>query len=451
VKPSGPDSWPGGRALRRSCLARAARLPAFTLLVAVAGCVTPDGGVERRTLAGLEGPIESRLGEIPERDRGLWEYRLALAALRENRPGDAAVLLDTALRRAEGVLSGPDANARRARSLFSAERTKTYIGEPYERAMAYFYRGLLYWQAGELDNARASFRAAQFADADADDAEHRGDYVLLDYLDGLASERLGGDGSDAIARAAARTQRELPAPADLGNALFVVEFGAAPRKVAAGDYGEKLTFRSGPTRAKHAVLTIGGHTLRLEPWDDLHFQATTRGDRVMDYILGNKAVFKEGADAFGDVALIGAQIAAENIYKRREEPRPPQPPARREPSRRNAGNTPGPQEKAAEAAPKAEPERDRDAERAALALGVIGVISKIASVATIAEADTRTWDNLPQYLSFGSIALPPGEYEAELEFLDSSERRIGDLSRRVLVQIGPADRDSVILLGEQAR
>jgi hypothetical protein len=34
-----------------------------------------------------------------------------------------------------------------------------FIGEPYERAMAYYYRGLLYWRDGEIDNARADVGA----------------------------------------------------------------------------------------------------------------------------------------------------------------------------------------------------------------------------------------------------------------------------------------------------
>ena len=47
----------------------------------------------------------------------------------------------------------------------------------------------------------------------------------------------------------------------------------------------------------------------LPSYDDLGFQATTRGGRVMDYILGNKAAFKATADAAGDIALAGSAIA----------------------------------------------------------------------------------------------------------------------------------------------
>src|SRR6185295_11142089 len=104
-----------------------------------------------------------------------------------------------------------DEAAKRARSYFSPERSKTFIGEPYERVMAYYYRGLLYWRDGELDNARACFRNAQFIDSAAVEQGYRGDYVLFDYLDGLATARLGDDGGDAFARANKLAKHDLPA------------------------------------------------------------------------------------------------------------------------------------------------------------------------------------------------------------------------------------------------
>ena len=64
------------------------------------------------------------------------------------------------------------------------KRKKTFIGEPYERSMAYFYRGVIYWMDGELDNARACFKSAEFEDSDAENEEYTGDWVLPDYLDG---------------------------------------------------------------------------------------------------------------------------------------------------------------------------------------------------------------------------------------------------------------------------
>ena len=87
----------------------------------------------------------------------------------------------------------------------------------------------------------------------------------------------------------------------------------------------------------------------------------------------------------------------------------------------------------------------------ALALGAIGVFAKAISVATTPEADTRSWDNLPQFLSAGTITLTPGAHEATLEFFDANERRIDSLTRKLTVTVASADRDTVVFLSELPR
>ena len=53
----------------------------------------------------------------------------------------AKPLLDDALLTVRGIY-GKDPDARKARGYFTKEERKTFIGEPYERVMAYYYRGL---------------------------------------------------------------------------------------------------------------------------------------------------------------------------------------------------------------------------------------------------------------------------------------------------------------------
>ena len=86
----------------------------------------------------------------PPRDRVLWEYRQATAAMRQGKFDVAKQNLDDALLTLGGIY-GKDADAKKARSYFHAEAKKTFIGEPYERSMAYIYRGILYWMDGELE------------------------------------------------------------------------------------------------------------------------------------------------------------------------------------------------------------------------------------------------------------------------------------------------------------
>jgi hypothetical protein len=315
----------------------------------------------------------------------------------------------------------------RARGLFTAEREKTFIGEPYERVMAFYYRGLLYWRDGQPDNARACFRSGQFIDSDAESDSYKSDYVLLDYLDGLATAKLGGDGSDAFARAQKLSKTKLPAYDPAANVLCFVEFGTGPKKIAAGPYGEQLKFRVAPSRIRSATLSIGDQNLYFLPWDNLNYQAITRGGRVMDYVLGNKAVFKQTADAVGDLALVGSSIAADNIYKEKKR-------VETDDQGRKRVVT--------------ETEKNEGAETTAIALGAIGLLGKIASAATQTQADTRTWDNLPQYLSFAALHLPPGEHPAILQFFDADGRVVADLTRRVTINVTDPAKDTVVILSE---
>ncbi len=375
----------------------------------------------------------AHLAVAAPKDRVLWQYRVGATALRRGDLDEARRQFDDALVRSAGILAdagSPD--AARSRRMFRHESEKPFVGEPYERVMASFYRGLLYWKDGEPDNARALFRNGQFIDSDTEDRTYGGDYVLLDYLDGLATERLGGDGSEALARARAISKRDLPGYDPDTNVLLVVEYGRGPRKITAGEYGELLKFRTEPSRAVKAELAVAGRTIDLPPWDDLHFQATTRGGRVMDHILGNKAVFKRNTDAVGDVALTAAVVLAQS----------------------------GPQRPSAKPKTKEEiekeKERERERQQAAVALGAAGIFSKLLSAATTPGADTRTWENLPQYLSFAALRLPPGEHEAVLNFFDAQGTQLEMRTQTFTILVPGADlalsdetpRDQVVFRSE---
>lgn len=347
-------------------------------------------------------------------DRVLWDYRIAASALRVGNFEEAKSKLDDAILSMGGIIAN-SADAAKARSLFAAESSKTFIGEPYERAMAYYYRGILYWRDGQPDNARACFRTAEFIDSDAEANEYKGDYVLFDYLDGFASEKLAADGADALKRAAANAKgRTLPPYDDQANVLVFAEYGQGPRKYAGGEYGEQLRFATTDSRAYSATLTVDGRTIPLPSYDDLNYQATTRGGRVMDYILGNKAVFKRTTNTVGDVALIGSAIAASNMY--------------REDGSRSEG-----------------------AQNTALALGAIGLIGKLASAATTPHADVRAWNNLPQRLSFAALRLPVGTYPAKLEFYDATGRKLAAQTQELSIVVDDASKDTVVFLSELKR
>jgi hypothetical protein len=409
-------------------------LPFAIAALFVAGCTyAPDDPRSQRrkpprASAGVADPAPGsaatstaadRRPPVPEKDRVLYDYRAAAAAMRTANYDEAKVRLDDAIARIGGIITN-DADAKRARGLFSPESTKTFIGEPYERVMAYFYRGILYWRDGQPDNARACFRSGQVIDSDPELEHYEADYVLLNYLDGLASAKLDADGSDALARARAHAGEKVSLPDynAAANVLIFAEYGNGPRKYAAGQNGEMLRFHTedSPSRTARLVLQNGRRVIPLPAYDDLDYQATTRGGRVMDHILGNKAFFKNSANLAGDVAFAGSAIAGSQ--------------ARHQERRGKDGD---------------------DASVTALGLGLLGVVSKVAAAATQTQADTRQWENLPQRLSFAAVKLSPGNYTGKLEFLDREGTVLEQRTQRVNIAVGSDGRDTVVFLSELKR
>ena len=367
------------------------------------GCATTKPQVPLTGDILVDGP--NMISNGPPRDKVLWQYRTAAAAMRQGKYDVAKPLFDDALLTLQGIY-GNDPEARTARGYFSAEAKKNFIGEPYERSMAYFYRGVIYWMDGELDNARACFKSAEFEDSDAEKKEYAGDWVLPDYLDGLATAKLGGDGSDALKRAQANARNITVPPYNLNaNVLFVVEFGPGPLKYASGQYGEELRFRTRPSPVLSARIQTTGVNLTVAPTDDVNFQATTRGGRVMDHVLANKAVFKGTTSAVGDVALIGGLTTAAA-----------------------SGN--------------------HTTQAVGLGIALAGLISKGISAATTPEADTRTWDNLPQFISFATATLSPGPHVVRVEFLDAAGKPVENLTKIINLEIPNDGRNKLIFVSD---
>jgi hypothetical protein len=377
------------------------------LALSISGCAT-GGGRHKIALTGnimVDGP--NAIANGPPRDKVLWEYRTAAVAMRQGQYDEAERYLDDALTTLQGIY-GPDPSARKARGYFHAESKKTFVGEPYERSMACIYRGILYWRDGQPDNARACFRSAEIEDSDTEKHQYAGDWVLPDYLDGLATVKLGGDGSDAFKRAQADAKGlTLPPYNPKANVLFFVEFGPGPTKYATGRYRQELRFSTPPSPVKSAEIKVDSLDIPVAPTDDVAFQATTRGGRVMDHILGNKAVFKATTGAVGDVALIGGLGAAALS-------------------------------------------RDRTTAEVGLGLALAGAVSEVISAATTPAADTRAWDDLPRYLSFACLPLPPGQHVATVQFRDASGRVLPNLTKVVMFAVPPDGKDKVIFVSDES-
>ena len=339
------------------------------------------------------------------RDEVLLKSRAAADAMHRTQFEQARPLLDDVLLSLGGISAG-DRSARQARSNFREESNKNFRGEPYERVMAYFYRGILYWMDGEPDNARACFKSAQLQDADAENGQYQADYVSLDYLDSLATAKLGGSASDAWERA--RKHARLGAPPALdpqANVLVFFEMGTGPRKYAAGEHGEQLRFANGTSRATRVRLNLGGRLSEAIALDDLSWQATTRGGRLMDHVLKNKAVFKDSTDSIGNVGILAGSALAIGGHG-----------------------------------------RNSVADEVGVGLLAAGIVSKLISAAVTPHADTRQWDNLPNLIGFTSLHAPPGPQKLTVEFLDAAGRVT--LTRDANFTIVPGGRDVVLFFSD---
>jgi len=165
-----------------------------------------------------------------------------------------------------------------------------------------------------------------------------------------------------------------------------------------------LRFRPGSSETREVMIRIGPQAVHIGPYDDLNFQATTRGGRVMDHILGNKAVFKSATDAAGNIGLMSGMVLA----------------------------------------------TQHDTEAVGLGLLAAGMFSKVLSASTRPEADTRSWDNLPLYLSFASVELPPGQHTATVEFLDANRKPIPKFTKTLTLNVPAGAGDKVVYVSDKS-
>lgn len=247
----------------------------------------------------LKVPYE-RLYQEGRRNEVLNLMEVGLTAYKAGYYDVAEKVLDTAILNINGVYADNDA-AQKARSLWHEEGRKDFKGEPYERSMVFFYRGLLYLRNADYDNARASFINGIMHDAFAEEDQNRSDFALFLYLAGWSAMQMG---SDELAQAhfdelkVYRPDADIPTSND--TVLAIVETGKSPRKLADGKGHYQLVYRRGKKFKENRVaLSYGGWTEKAYPMEDIFFQASTRGGRTVDKIIEGKVAFKKNTEDFG--------------------------------------------------------------------------------------------------------------------------------------------------------
>jgi tetratricopeptide (TPR) repeat protein len=380
---------------------RSAGLAIAPVLVVLAGCAQQYQAHEQAVAVPPE-TMAAYLEDKPEPARRLYQrvllegdrnvtlndMRAGLASFELDDAPVAVGSFDDALSRIEAIYAN-NPKAEQARSLWVKENIKDFKGEPYERAMAYYYRGLLYFKSGDYENARASFKGAMLQDTLSATETFSKSFALMAYLEGWASKCAGDSGlaadsfNEAIGLNAALT---VPRPED--NALLIAELGGSPIKVAVGEHREKLQFQRGSGWAEESAtfLVPRGSTGSAPSYQlaepvkaaDLYIQASTRGGRPIDAILDNKAVYKDTTNTVGDVAMAagGATFAAGLL----------------------SGN--------------------RDAAIAGALVGLFGAMAKASADAMRPEADVRYWDNLPDTIMLATLVAPDPLIEAAVQYKD---------------------------------
>lgn len=305
----------------------------------------------------------ARLQAAAPKDAVLFTLQAGLAGMAEGQRAESGVLFDRALASIEGMFANTE-NAAKARSLWYEEGAKDYKGEPYERSMAFYYRGLLYLAEGDYENARASFRGGILQDAFAEEEQHRADFATLMLLEGWANQLIGekGQARDAY-REVARLRPGWQEPSPDANLLVVAELGGAPRKLGDGISNDEIVYRKAKRMPERGLkLTLDGNPVQTQLVEDLFYQATTRGGRPIDRVIAGKVAFREATGAVGD--LFGT-IASEGAVWSAA-------------AGQSNGNALG-------------------------AVAAVGAIASIISINVKPKADVRYWNNLPETIHVAAV------------------------------------------------
>jgi len=292
---------------------------ALALGVIVAGCATGPTEFQTRALdAGQQQVVDSKPEALQplyqtlyaegRRNEVLNLMEIGAEAYHLGYLDEAREALDRAIVDIESVYADNEA-ARRARSLWYEEAEKDFKGEPYERCMVYFYRGMIYLHDGDYGNARASFISGLLHDAFAEEEQHSADFASLVFLAGWAAQ-LGG--RDRLAREHFEEYREFrpdgPLPDPEHNVLVIGETGTSPRKLGDGVGHYELVYRRGRGfDEQQAALVMPDRELPLYPMEDIYFQASTRGGRQVDRIIEGQVQFRQRTEQTGSTLTAVSQ------------------------------------------------------------------------------------------------------------------------------------------------
>jgi len=253
------------------------------------------------------------------------------------------------------------------------EKIKIWKGEPFERAMANFYLGMIYYMRHDYNNARAAMENAIFKVSDeSTQQQHDNRFALAHIMLGRCWQRLG---RDDLARKEFDAVQGLASfePHAKSNVLLVVDYGYGPRKVTDFD-GSIVGFAPQPYEAGPVPpprVMVDGRMADVygddRPPDDLLAMAQDRKWQSIDTIRAVKSALGTGLIVAGGVE--GVRGLNEHGSSQR-----------------------------------------RDLLTSAALLGA-GALLKATS-----QADIRQWEMLPRTTFLLPLNLPPGRHDIDVVF-----------------------------------
>ena len=259
------------------------------------------------------------------------------------------------------------------------EGVKVWKGQPFERAMAHYYLGLIFLIKGDYENARAAFanslfRLRKYANANSklppgqQYARVDSNFVLGYFGLGVCYMKLGHPKLAAANFARAEQLDPYLSPVvkkmyEPGiNALIFVDWGFGPRRRPAGWYGEQSIFTPTPWQA--------GPIPPVYAWDNNHPISGIANSNMVDTLALAQDkrwltmdTIREAKAVIGTGMMVGGAAAVDN----------------------GAYNNNGTE--------------------ALIGLGVAGVGALLAASS---QADTRYWEMLPRTVYVIPAKLPQG-------------------------------------------
>ena len=344
--------------------------------------------------------------EEGKRNYVLNNMRVGVDAFRLGHRDIAKNCFDNALNYIEAVFANNE-TAKKARSLWYEEGMKEFKGEPYERVMAYYYRGLLYMMDQDYENARSCFKAGIIQDAFAEENQHRCDFALLLFLQGYCSRKLEAyQLASAAFEQVKKLRPDFMIPPSDSNLLVIIETGTSPRKLADGvGHAELKFFRGRNIKVKRTALFLDDKKILAYPIEDIAWQAMTRGGRPVDKIIKDQVHFRKTHE---NISTTLTDISSNMLLTN--------------PLSSQADAWSG----------------------LSAALGIFGVAEMALASRARTHADTRYWDNLPDTIYLACLHADPRSYELKIEYLNTDDVKISEEIEKI--KVPSDDRNNAIFL-----